>query len=99
MPLKPCLRCGALSPGSYCPEHEPKAHKVRPSQSSLNRPSPALRRRIKQRDGNRCRVCGSTESLRVHHVRGVAGGGSHGERNLVTLCDTCHRTMHRRRAV
>src|SRR3954462_5231576 len=23
MPLRPCLRCGALSGGSYCPAHRP----------------------------------------------------------------------------
>lgn len=36
-----------------------------------------------------------TENLRVHHVRQVAEGGGHVERNLVTLCENCHRAEHR----
>jgi 5-methylcytosine-specific restriction endonuclease McrA len=73
----------------------PKPHKLRPSPSSLNRPSSALRKKIKERDGNRCQRCGTAGSaenrLEVHHRRRVADGGGHDERNLVTLCQRCHR--------
>jgi 5-methylcytosine-specific restriction endonuclease McrA len=93
MPLRPCLTCGTLTTGSYCPKHDPRLHKVT-SPTAIDRPSPTLRRRIKKRDGNRCVRCGSTENLRVHHLRQVADGGGHEEANLVTLCADCHGAVH-----
>jgi hypothetical protein len=50
VPLKPCIRCGALGTGSYCAAHAPVAHRDRPSPSTLNRTTPTQRRRIKARD-------------------------------------------------
>jgi DNA-directed RNA polymerase subunit RPC12/RpoP len=49
----------------------------------------ARRAQVKNRDGNRCKHCGSRERLSVHHIvpRPV---GTHDPRNLVTLCDPCH---------
>ena len=65
--------------------------------SALRRaPTPKLRMRILQRDNYRCRVCGRrTEDdtdvqLHVHHFIPWAMGGLTDERNLVTLCHTCH---------
>ena len=96
VPLKPCLRCGRLSPGSYCADHDParQAWKVRPSPSSRDRLPPSVRKRVRERDGNRCGRCGcpSGESrLVVDHVLPASRGGPHDERNLVTLCQRCHR--------
>ncbi|MGH3083633.1 MAG: HNH endonuclease [Gaiellaceae bacterium] len=42
---------------------------------------------MRARDGNRCRNCGATEKLSVHHV--VRGGPDLPE-NLITLCSRCH---------
>src|SRR5579859_1187058 len=59
-------------------------------------PSPKLRMQVLKRDRYRCRICGrgpehSTDiQLRVHHVRPFGLGGLTEERNLVTLCHTCH---------
>lgn len=59
-------------------------------------PSPKLRMRVLKRDRRRCRICGrgpehSTDiQLRVHHIRPFALGGLTEERNLLTLCHTCH---------
>lgn len=95
MPVMPCLRCGRLTRGSYCPEHKPKPHVLRPSPSSRDRPSPALRRKVKARDGGRCVRCGSTECLEVHHSRRAADGGSHDMTNLVTMCAERHGAITR----
>jgi 5-methylcytosine-specific restriction endonuclease McrA len=100
MSFKPCLKCGALSRGGYCPVHEPKPHVVRPSPSSRNRPAPSLRRKIKARDGDRCQRCGRPGTLknplRVHDRRRVADGGTHADLNLETLRRDCHADVHNR---
>ncbi len=56
-----------------------------------------------ERDGFRCRLCDSEESLNVHHLDGM---GEHKEvsgdywnhrtsvENCLTLCVACHRKMH-----
>ena len=43
------------------------------------------------RDGERCRRCGSVDSLEVHHVVPLAQGGNEfALSNLITLCRDCH---------
>lgn len=98
MPLKPCLRCGRLSSGSYCPAHQPTGWKLRQSPSSRDRAPLSLIRKVKARD-RRCVRCGSTDRLHAHHLQAVAAGGGHDERNLVTLCDSCHQLAHTARQV
>jgi hypothetical protein len=59
-------------------------------------PTPKLRMQVLKRDHMRCRICGrgpehSTDvQLRVHHIRPFARGGVTEEKNLITLCHTCH---------
>ena len=59
-------------------------------------PTPKLRMQVLKRDGYRCCICGRrpTENadveLHIHHVRPWAHGGITAERNLITLCHTCH---------
>jgi len=47
-----------------------------------------------KRDGYRCRICGSTERLHVHHIVPLSRGGTHALENLITLCYRCHATQH-----
>jgi HNH endonuclease len=54
-----------------------------------------LRARALQRDGNRCRHCGSTAKLSVHHLVRPQDGGRDELSNLATLCDHCHRLTHK----
>jgi len=90
--VRPCIRCGVLiERGSYCRAHQPSGFRLRPSPSSLDRPSQRLTARVRARDGHRCARCGSTTDLQVHHLHAVADGGQHHETNLVTLCSDCHR--------
>lgn len=43
-----------------------------------------------QRDDYRCRICGSTEGLEVHHINPRMLGGDDSLENLITLCVLCH---------
>lgn len=49
---------------------------------------------VRERDGHRCRVCGSANELHVHHIRYRSQGGDHSTSNLVTLCRWCHESVH-----
>lgn len=50
--------------------------------------------KVKDRDGNRCQKCETTECLQVHHKEPVRGGGTHHLFNLITLCRSCHYKHH-----
>ena len=53
-----------------------------------------VRKRVKERDGNRCRWCGRTETLEVHHVLYRSQGGPDFDSNLITLCYRHHVEAH-----
>lgn len=49
----------------------------------------------KERDGYVCMICGQySERAQGHHVIYVSEGGSASTRNIVTLCDECHKDYH-----
>lgn len=56
------------------------------------------KRRVWQRDGNRCQECGIRVAARggakpqTHHMIPRSAGGSDDAGNLVTLCQPCHAT-------
>ncbi|WP_311170977.1 HNH endonuclease [Halobellus ordinarius] len=60
----------------------------------------ARRKRVYERDNYTCQNCGTQggrrgdSELHAHHVRPRSAGGSHDERNLVTLCRDCHNRQH-----
>lgn len=55
-----------------------------------------LRRRVLDRDGWRCTVCGKAGRLECHHVRPVVEGGAEMDPgNLSVVCRACHVAMHR----
>lgn len=55
------------------------------------------RKRIKARDGNRCRVpwCRATRHLDVHHIVHREHGGDDADENLLCLCHGHHALCHR----
>jgi len=55
-----------------------------------------LHRRVLERDGWRCQVCGSMQHLQVHHLKLRSQAGSDVEQNLITLCAECHERVHRK---
>ena len=56
-----------------------------------------IRHLVYKRDGNRCRACGRSrdevKKLNAHHVLLLKVSQSNDTRNLVTLCDKCHREI------
>lgn len=61
----------------------------------------AIRRRVRARDGYRCRVCGAPEppgqAHDVHHLRPLRTfqdpAEAHSPENLITVCRRCHRRL------
>jgi hypothetical protein len=49
-----------------------------------------IKRRIKHRDGYKCRLCGSSSDLHVHHIVPISRYPDHSDSNLITLCFSCH---------
>jgi len=59
----------------------------------------SLRQLILRRDGWRCQSCGAMSNLEVHHREFRSHSGSDSEENLITLCSTCHASVHGRYAL
>ena len=53
-----------------------------------------LRQQVLRRDGWRCQLCGEKRNLEVHHKKLRSHCGDDAERNLITLCNACHRQVH-----
>jgi hypothetical protein len=70
----------------------------RPVRATVPRRSvtPAQRSALLARDGG-CRLCGATRHLHPHHIVPHAGGGPTSLDNLVLLCGTDRRRLHRHR--
>jgi len=52
----------------------------------------ALKKRIRERDGNICTSCGSSRRLAVHHINYIKEDLR--PENLITLCPSCHGKAH-----
>lgn len=52
---------------------------------------------VKERDGYKCRVCGSSERLNAHHIKYKAKVPEKATEidNGITLCRSCHRIAHK----
>jgi len=46
--------------------------------------------RVRERDNFECKCCGTSLNLSTHHIIPLKQGGKTDERNLVTLCESCH---------
>jgi ATP-dependent DNA helicase RecQ len=55
----------------------------------------SLRQQILRRDGWRCQSCGTMSNLEAHHREFRKYSGIDSEENLITLCATCHSSLHR----
>ena len=49
----------------------------------------------RERDRNRCQVCGSKDHVEGHHILNYQFGGAANIDNIVTLCHECHTQVHR----
>jgi len=54
----------------------------------------SLCQEILRRDGWRCHSCGTMSNLEVHHKQFRSHSGYDSEENLITLCSTCHASVH-----
>lgn len=50
-----------------------------------------VRKEIRRRAGDRCRVCGATDDLELDHITPISLGGQGVPENGQLLCRTCHR--------
>jgi hypothetical protein len=62
--------------------------------SPLRSPPPAMLSALLARDQG-CRFCGSAHFLHAHHIKSVNKLGETKLSNLILLCGTCHRRLHR----
>ena len=46
---------------------------------------------VLRRDENKCRICGKQDGLEVHHIQALYLGGKTQMKNLITLCNGCHK--------
>jgi len=44
--------------------------------------------------GNKCETCKSTKSLNAHHIIPRKDGGKHTLKNIIILCEDCHKKVH-----
>jgi 5-methylcytosine-specific restriction endonuclease McrA len=68
----------------------PKQPRIRLEAESYER----LRQQVFRRDGWKCQSCGIMSNLEVHHKEFRSQSGDDSEPNLITLCATCHNTVH-----
>jgi hypothetical protein len=56
-----------------------------------------LRRKVLERDGRKCTTpgCNHYRFLSIHHIDPLHQGGEDREYNLTTVCNFCHRALHR----
>lgn len=72
-------------------DYDPSVLPSRPPTSSHRRQlSMATRTRIMERDGYRCKRCGTQKALSIDHIIAVVNGGSDQDDNLQTLCGPCN---------
>lgn len=64
----------------------PREERIRLNQSSWQK----LCKLVDERDGYRCKLCGSPIGLHHHHIRFRSAWGSDTIDNLILLCYKCH---------
>ena len=82
-----CTVCGTISNQTRCPTHRRNPNATR----NPNRDMAAhmrFARAVKNRDGHRCVICGTTKDLRATHIVPLHQGGSDHPNNGRTLCKT-----------
>jgi hypothetical protein len=77
------------------PHYREKASEIPPPNGLQNQMAATSitrtqRARILERDGGKCRTCGSTENLCIDHVIPVSRGGDSLDGNLQALCASCN---------
>ena len=64
-------------------------------QKGFNYEYASRREAVLNRDNYTCQCCGKKHArLEVHHIIFRSKGGSDDEKNLITLCEKCHKAIH-----
>lgn len=76
-----------------------RKERQRPREQLSSRQIPqSLRKQVKKRDHNRCKVCHVEDHRRgrlcLHHIVYRSEGGENTLENLITLCHECHLEVH-----
>jgi hypothetical protein len=79
---------------SHSCDDECKKHRPPRNKGLRSTISPTLRRKVINRDGGRCRTCGSTYFLEIHHIVPPECGGLNILPNLCLICRSCHDLVH-----
>ena len=53
-----------------------------------------VRRKLYEREGFACALCGDPRDLHIHHVIPRSSGGGNSPMNLIVLCRYCHANAH-----
>lgn len=53
----------------------------------------SIRKKVYQRDGHRCVMCGKKGKISAHHIVPVKLSKDNSQSNLVSLCDSCHKQL------
>ena len=80
-----------LRPELFKVELRPAARRTKRTKTAI---APTVRAAVLERDGNRCRRCGTGENLTLHHIKLRKDGGKNVAENLITLCRPCHDAEH-----
>ena len=75
--------------GAYNPKYSTKAHKSYIQTKKWKQ----IRKEVLERDGRKCVICGSKSRLEIHH-KTYENWKNENLDELVTLCKTCHTTVH-----
>lgn len=54
----------------------------------------AAQRAGRERDGNVCQICGSTDHVEGHHIIDYQFGGAPSADNIISLCRKHHDAVH-----
>jgi len=52
------------------------------------------RRAILEKRGNKCEICQFIGYVEIHHIVPVNAGGLDHDKNLLVVCDYCHKRLH-----
>ena len=76
------------------PKPRPKFYEKRESAKAQQANWRRLRTQVIKRDGLRCRVCGVTHGLDLHHILMKSLGGTDVLENVCFVCRDCHKAIH-----
>nr|BDD46679.1 hypothetical protein 19 [Bacillales bacterium] len=76
------------------PVPKPSFKRRKPKRSKRNDFSPSVRKQIRSRDGELCRVCEAERANQIHHVYPRSRGGRGVYTNGLSICNVCHAEIH-----